>query len=293
MRLIILLLCFSFFLSILTQIDLETSPFGSATDKGHLRYSAIDEASGLESALNNPHCFWTHNDSGDKARIFLLDSTANCRATYYLAGIHAYDWEDIASMQEDHKNYLLVGDVGDNLGNRPVVYIHRFEEPTVTESKTPQTDTIPRKAVKTYTLRYVDGPRDAEAFFFDPIAKKLVVINKRELQVGVYMASLPKNPTDTIVLKREMSIPYTFITSATISADGTEVLIKNLLNVYYWKRKPGESLLTMFHRQGISLPYVVEPQGEAITFARDGSGYFTISERPFGLPSSLYFYPRQ
>jgi len=289
MRLFIILVCFSLLLSIIPQTA--NNLFGGAVDKGKLSYKAIHEASGLESALNNPGYFWIHNDSGDDARVFLLDSTAQHRATFYLGGVTVHDCEDIASMQE-HSNDLLLGDIGDNLAKRSTIQIYRFEEPTV-KANNSKVDTIPTKAITTYNLRYEDGPRDAEAFFYDPIAKKIVVISKRELQVGVYEAALPKHAIDTLVLQKKMTIPYTFITSASISADGKEVLIKNLLNVYYWKREMNESLTDMFKRPGTSLPYTAEPQGEAITFARDGSGYYTTSERPFGLAAHLYYYPRK
>jgi len=290
MRLIINIIGLSFLLTVFAT-RLEERVFGVAVDKGKITYKEIDEASGLVCGMNNEHFFWTHNDSGDKARVFLLDSAAHHKATYYLEGVEARDWEDMAAMQEGNKNYLLVGDIGDNLGNHSNIKIHRFEEPRFDGGHL-HIDTIPAAAIRTYTLKYEDGPRDAESLFFDPIDRKIYIISKRDLKVGVYEGSLPEKATDTILLKRKIAIPYTFITSADISANGREVVIKNLLNIYYWKRKDGESIPQMFKREGLMQPYNAEPQGEAITFARDGSGYYTTSERPFGLPAHIYFYPR-
>ncbi|MEH6305858.1 hypothetical protein RYH73_09405 [Olivibacter sp. CPCC 100613] len=289
MRLIIHVIGISFLLTVFCRID--KGEFGDAIDKGQLTYDAIDEASGLVCGINNPGYFWTHNDSGDEARIFLLDSAAQYKATYFLEGVGARDWEDIANMKEGDKSYLLVGDIGDNLAKHTTIYVHRFEEPKFDRKQ--MVDTIPAQSITSYTLRYEDGPKDAESLFFDPIDKKLYIISKRDLHVGVYEAILPAQAGDTIVLKKRISIPYTFITSADISSDGKEVLIKNLLNVYYWKRKPNESIPEMFKREGAMQPYQAEPQGEAITFARDGSGYYTTSERPFGLPGHIYFHKRQ
>lgn len=267
------------------------SDFGEAIDKGQLRYPAIDEASGLVCSLNNPGYFWTHNDSGDQARFFLLDSTATYKMTCFLEGVQAHDWEDIARMKHGDTSYLLIGDIGDNLARRATIAIHRLEEPKFNNKQV--VDTIPAQSITTYTLRYEDGPKDAESLFFDPLEKKLYIISKRDLHVGIYEAALPAQAKDTLILKKCASIPYTFITSADISSDGQEILIKNLLNVYYWKRKPGESIPEMFRRAGAMQPYQAEPQGEAITFARDGSGYYTTSERPFGLSAHLYYYPRK
>src|SRR5690606_1376893 len=99
--------------------------------------------------------------------------------------------------------------------------------------------------------------------------------------------------TDTLTLKQVGTIPYTFITSADISVDGTEILVKNLLNVYYWRRRPGETVPEALNRRAIRLPYRPEPQGEAIAFSNKGNGYYTLSEAVLGLDAILYFYPRQ
>lgn len=292
----------------------DPGPFGMGREAGRVQTLAIREASGLIASASYPDCFWTHNDSGDGARVFLLDSAGQLRATVYLRDIVAYDWEDIDLMTVDGRHDLLVGDIGDNAGARPFVSVHRFTEPSLPldADKVPVVDTLPRSAVRTYMLRYADGPRDAESLFFDPIDQLLYVISKRELEVGLYGTVLPEQPHDTLVLRRMASIPMTFITSATVRPDGAELLVKNLLNVYYWKRLPGETLPAMVARPALRLPYRPEPQGEAIAFARrdhslvtergnadgygnEGSypGYYTLSEAPFGLPAILYFYPRK
>ena len=43
--------------------------------------------------------------------------------------------------------------------------------------------------------------------------------------------------------------------------------------------------------QTCALP-ISEPQGEAVCWAADGSGYFTLSEERNNRPAHLYFYPR-
>src|SRR5690606_16673354 len=94
------------------------------------------------------------------------------------------------------------------------------------------------------------------------------------------------------ILRRTGDLPHTFITGADISKNGQEILIKNLLEVFYWKRKPGESVNKLLKRPAVKLRYTPEPQGEAIAFNRNGPGYFTLSEAVLGLNSILYFYPK-
>src|SRR5690606_16960364 len=151
----------------------------------------------------------------------------------------------------------------------------------------------------TYVLVYENGPRDAESFFYDPIDQYVYVISKRELHAGIYRTTLPDattSPTaaaDTLVLKQVGTIPHTFITSADIHTEGTEILAKILLSVFYWKRKPGETVAAAMSRPAEKLPYRPEPQGEALSFSRDGQGYYTLSEAVLGLKAILYFYRRK
>lgn len=270
----------------------ESMPFASGQASGKITATEINEASGLVASSGNPGFLWTHNDSGDVARIFLVDDSARLRTTYYLSGVLARDWEDIGIMECKGRKYLLVGDIGDNRSHHPYINVHRLEEPVAT-GITARVDTIPQEAIATFVLRYENGPRDAESLFFDPIDNYLYLISKRELHAGIYRTILPEIPTDTLVLKQVGSIPYTFITSADISPDGTEILLKNLLNVFYWQRKPGESVSEALRRPPTCLPYRPEPQGEAIAFSRDGRGYYTLGEAVLGLDAILYFYRRQ
>lgn len=266
--------------------------FAPGNPTGTLSHTAIHEASGLVASVVNPRQFWTHNDSGDKARIFLIDDSARHRATFYLEGVKARDWEDIAMMEQGGRNYLLVGDIGDNRKQYPYVTVHLFEEPLV-DGEATTIDTIPKGDIKHFIFTYEDGPRDAESLIFDPVDSAIYIISKRELEAGIYRAKLPERYTgDTLTLKCVGKLPHTFITGADISPDGSEILVKNLLDVYYWKRRPGETVATALQRPAVRLPYVPEPQGEAIAFARDGSGYYTLSESPLGLTSRLYFYKR-
>lgn len=283
------------FISALSATVYQMPVFGEGQPRGPIQNKELKEVSGLTASINNPGFLWSHNDSGDEARIFLLDDSAKNKAVYYLEGIKAKDWEEIASLQKD-QSYLLIGDIGDNKGMRPFISVHLVKEPTYRKGVF-YTDTIPAKEITTFTLTYEDGPRDAEAFFYDGIDQKLYIISKRELEVGLYETKLPLSADhyvnqDTLQLKKSALLPFTFVTSAAIAKDGSEVLIKNLLNVFYWKREGKETIPDLLKRQAIQLPYRPEIQGEAIAFALDGSGYYTLSEAPFGFKVDLLFYPR-
>ncbi len=266
-------------------------PFSAGQDRGKISHPELNELSGIVESKRYPGYFWVHNDSGDKARVFLIDSTAQHRATVEFTGMQARDWEDIALMERGGRHYLVVGDIGDNKAQYEQVYIHLLEEPQLALSDGP-IDTLVDMEVRTYTFTYPEGPRDAESLFYDPVSRQLYLITKRELHVSVYRVDFPDHPERTGALILETSLPLTYVTAADMSVDGTELVVKNLLEIHYWHRNEGESVVDMLRRPSIRLPYSPEPQGEAITFRRDGQGYVTISEQALGLEAVLYHYPR-
>lgn len=259
------------------------------TTAGKIKDSALGELSGLVASRTHKGMFWTHNDSGDLARIFLLDAQAKLRATFNLEGIDALDMEDIAWHTVGDKNYLLLGDIGDNLKKRKSIKLYCFEEPTLEGGQSSYT--IPAAGIRTITLGYPDKPRDAEAFFIDPVDKQLYLISKRDFHAQVFTAPIfDGKASSAYVLENIGSLPFTFVTAADISATGDAVLMKNLTQIYYWQRPPNTSLKSLFRQEYKLLPYIPEPQGEAICFARQGPYFFTVSERPLGLDAYLYHY---
>lgn len=80
------------------------------------------------------------------------------------------------------------------------------------------------------------------------------------------------------------------IVAGDISPDGTRIALRRAIDDsgFLWDRDPGisveETMLTMSY---CNLSLTTEPQGEAIAFAPDNSGFFTTSER---VHQPIYFY---
>src|SRR5436190_20703246 len=70
----------------------------------------LEEASGLVASARYPGHFWTHNDSGNPADVFLLDSVARTRMVFHFPKITNRDWEDIAlgPGPDENKKYIYV-----------------------------------------------------------------------------------------------------------------------------------------------------------------------------------------
>lgn len=119
----------------------------------------IDEASGLVVSQKHPGIGWTHNDSGDRARVFAIElATGATVASYTLSGIAATDWEDIslAPAVGDEPATMYIADTGDNLRSRDHVEVHRFQEPEVLVTHGVLHE------VETMRIQYPNGARDVE-----------------------------------------------------------------------------------------------------------------------------------
>lgn len=97
----------------------------------------IKESSGL--VVESPNVFWSHNDSGDKARLYQFDSTGILRRTIIVKNADNIDWEDITL--DAAKRNFYIADFGNNGQNRRDLAVYKIVIPP---STTPffQMDTI-------------------------------------------------------------------------------------------------------------------------------------------------------
>ena len=265
--------------------------WGKRIDKGILQNSSIDEASGIACSRRNPGILWTHNDSGDKSRIFAIGVDGSYLGEFILEGVKARDWEDIAigPGPEDGESYLYIGEIGDNMGRHPDKAIYRFPEPVIDSTGLHSQGSITNFDV--ISFRYPDGPRDAETVIVDPLTRDIYIVSKREKNVRVYRASWPQ-PTDReYELEFLTTIDITAINGGDVSFSGTGILLKNYTTLYYWPRNPDLPLWRAFEQPPRLLPYTMEPQGEAVCWDSAGTGYYTLSEKRGSSPVHLYYYP--
>ena len=195
------------------------------------------------------------------------------------------DWEDIAvGPGPKGKSYVYVAEIGDNAGVHKSVKIYRFPEPEKLEKKiSVQSDVL--------KFDYPDGAMDAESLFVDPISGDLFVVSKRDKKNTLFRLKSSDFGKKDVVAKELVKFPFTSSTAADISQDGSKILIKNYFKIYYWDRKNSETVAQALARDPKELPYVPEPQGEAIGFQPDGKAFYTVSEKRFNIHPILYRYP--
>lgn len=259
--------------------------------KAKITNPKLNELSGIAASKKNKDVFWVHNDSGDKAQIFAISENGQLICTVQMPAIDAQDWEDICLGPGPQKDstYIYIGDIGDNLAKRDIKTIYRLLEPDL--SKVKKGAVLIEMEVEAIRFRFPDGSRDAETLMSDPLNGDLYIASKRENKVGVYRLPFPQSTKEVLTAEFQLKLPVTQVTAGDISPDGRHILLKNYEQIFYWSRDEGQSIREALKSFPRFLNYMTEPQGEAICFSPDLSGYYTISEMADKGYTILYFYP--
>jgi hypothetical protein len=265
-----------------------TDHFKSGQKLSELSAKNLKEISGLATSIANPKMLWAHNDKGNEPELYLLDEKLNIALTCKLQGATNRDWEDITvgPGPDPSKFYIYVGDIGDNDAVHQYKHVYRFVEPKLA----PGQNVIIISKFDIIKIQLSDAKKDMESIMIDPATKNLYLISKRENPTHIYEVKYPYASSDAVTAEKLFSIPFTEIVAADINPLTGDILLKNYDHVYFWKNSGKKNLLTLLKQTPLEVPYIPEPQGESITWARDGSGFYTLSEQKGKKKSYLYFY---
>jgi hypothetical protein len=271
---------------------------GPAKKVGTVQTSMITEASGIVASRKNPPVLWLHNDSGHSARLFAINPEGTLLGTFRLKNAHCRDWEDIAIGPGDDPNrdYLYIGDIGDNFSLHKSIIIYRVPEPKVTVSSVTHSDKdetdniIPEiqiDSAESIELVYPDGAKDAETLMVDPLNGDIYIVSKRDVFCRVYRAARPQSTQKPTILTKVAVLPWALAVGGDISPDGRYIIIRSMTHASIWERPKDKPLWAAFSSKALNIELVYEPQGESICFDADGKGFFTTSEME---KQPLYYY---
>ncbi|GFH36847.1 WD40 repeat domain-containing protein [Streptomyces pacificus] len=214
----------------------------------------ITESSGLAASRAHPGVYWTHNDQ-DEPRVFAVDSrTGETVATVTLRGVGRPRDMEAISVGPDGDVY--VGDIGDNLnGSWDHVWIYRFPEPRTLRDVTVD--------ATQYTVRYADGPRNAEAMMVHPKTGRVYIASKNEEGGGLYEGPARLATGGTNVFRRIGEVPW--VTDGAFSPDGRELVLRSYFSARAYAWRDG--------RLGADRPVSAPLQGQAesVAFTPDGA----------------------
>jgi hypothetical protein len=241
----------------------------------------LGETSGLAYSRKSQNILWAHNDSGDSNRIYAVNTAGDLVATVRVDGSNARDWEDMCiGPGPGGDTHLYVGDIGDNNFQYATKTIYRFPEPSLGNSPF---------SVSTARIeyRYPDGQHNAEALMIDPQTRDLYIVTKTGSNTGVYVLRYPQNTSGVTTAEKVGTLGLSTITGGDISPSGSEILLKNYGEIFYWSRSGGESIMSALSRSPTRVKYGGEKQGEAIAWSSSGNGFYTASE---GQNEPIYYY---
>ncbi len=262
--------------------------YGPGRKLAELANTGVSESSGLACSRRQAGLFWTHNDSGDAARIYLFDRQGRDLGSSTLVKVFMYDCEDIVSFEEAGKSYLLLGDVGNNLLAANVVWLHLVEEPPVDVKHGVKVDRTP--VVQTILVRYEDEAHNCEAMGLDPTSKTVLLATKeRGMGSRVYALRWPKEPTNQGQIARLIAtIDVPPVTAIDVSPDGRRAVVVTYGNAYEYVRAKGEAWAAAFSRDPQEIILPERTQGESICYGPDGKTLYLTSEK---LPTPLWEVP--
>ncbi len=254
--------------------------YGPARELARIADPRIDESSGLAASVRYRDAFWTHNDSGDSARVFLIDRGGRTLCVVHLEGVKALDWEDIASYRAGGEGWILVADVGDNSRRRETGVLHLLREPEIRVpgegEEAPILEVEPDLAIR---FRYEDGPRDCEAVAVDATESAIYLLSKELVTCRVY--SLPIPPPGSAgphVARFVAEVRLPFPNAMDISPDGRRAAVLTYGDAYLFTRAEGEPWARAFSRAPRAVKAPIRPQGEAICYGPDGRTLYLTSE---------------
>jgi hypothetical protein len=250
----------------------EEELLGTVTD------SQIVEASGLIHTANG--VLWTHNDSGGVGELYALSEGGEL-VDRIDTDISGGDWEDLAYGWTEAGGWtLFVGDIGDNAEKRESIKVFLVPEDNPDDYGVME-------------LTYADGPHNCESITLDPANGDLVVITKDyDGETSIWTKPAPHLDGEELELTWIADLDTDALpgsaatTAAHFSPDGSLLAVRTYSHVWLYRRDRAEPLAAAFEREACDGHAPSEKQGEALSFAADGSGYFLLSE---GEDQPLYF----
>jgi len=259
---------------------------------GTFHNESLRESSGVAVSRSQAGVLWTHNDSGDRARIYATNLQGDDLGQFRVRGADAEDWEDIAlgPCPEDTNELecLYIADTGDNDGKRRRGVIYIVAEPTVSIDTS---DSEPRTE-RAHELRitYSDGPHDIEALAVTPSGEVLLITKGSRGRILLFTIPASNTTKDSVRITAIDTLPIfparrfgNLVTAAAVSPSGRRLVVRTYTQLYFFERQVGD------HWQLASRPCWIglrQPQGEAVDFLDEESVVLT-TESALGKKAGL------
>lgn len=260
---------------------------------GVLRDARLSEVSGLAVSQRDAARLWLHNDSGNRAEVFAVDTKGALQARVLITGVKPLDWEDMSSFTLSGRPYLLIADTGDNGAVRKSGELIVIEEPALGPATAPQAlQATPAWRIR---FRYADAPHDVEAVAVDAAANRVLLLTKRTDPPQLW--SLPLRPAGdaehvaqhvgNLAVSDEAAPAASFQrrlqprrpTGLAISRDGRSAAVLTYTSVWRYTRTATNAWEQALARKPQVFPLGLLAQAEAVAVSYDGAAIYVTGER--------------
>lgn len=253
-----------------------------------MRAEVLNEVSGMSISHHDSELLWVINDSGGGNQLHAINRHSGINvASIVITGVINRDWEDLDSFHYQGRNWLLIGDIGDNSARRQFLHLYLLPEPLAdTNGDFPAAI----KPTADITFSYANGARDSESMAVSPATAEILIISKRDDTPQVYrlplLLSTPDQPLTATRLApidnlqkpgvfdllrfgqraRYIAQPTSLTISSSATDDSQLVALLTYKNVYHYRRQTGDNWQQTFARtpEVTLLPPLA--QAEAITY---------------------------
>jgi len=258
--------------------DGRCATWGGLEALGQVQRPDLDELSGL-AASPNQGALWAHDDSGGGATLYAMDEAGGDLGAFSVRGAQNVDWEDMAAAPcGDGCACLYLGDLGDQEGARQEVEVWRVAEPDLYGP-----DHSAR--AEAITLRYPDGPHDAEALLVDPVSLAIYVLPKLDGPVALYGTDPAPEAGDTITLTDLLTLDLSAygakdprITGGSVSQGGARVALRTNEDVFLFTAPDGGGVAEALASEPARFDAPEGPDGEAVSWSPDGASLLLSGE---------------
>jgi len=274
------------------KVTINSRTFTAPTKSGFLQHPELTEVSGMISSGTTPGVLYAINDSGNSATLYALSDDGKHQALWQ-TDTRNRDWEDMAKVTLNGKNYIIIGDTGDNLKIHSQSTLHLFEEPSLTR---PLKDSLSPDLSIRFT--YEDGPRNVEAFAVtgntvyliskEPVtakgaqASRLYTLSlaeqpSAEERVARFTAELPtRRPTLEARLAASLAgVDLNHPTALDFDAAGKNAYVLTYRDVFRYTRRQGQTWPEAFAQSGTRIHAHQLEQAEALAVDSGRAVFFT------------------
>ena len=251
-----------------------------------IAFKPINECSGIVKSRQFENTYWTHNDSGDKARIFAIKADGSVIKPHWwkakdgeyqgikIHGAYNIDWEDIGT---DDKGNLLIAACGNNYNSRSDLAIYILREPMPTEcNSTILLKRIPFHFPDQIKLAAKPINFDCEAVFSTNGKIYLISKHRSDMNAKLYRLDSTKGDesNELTLISEYKNIARGGVTGADISADGKRLAVLTYRSIYLFE-KPENS--DNFFAGKVYKKEIAAKQCEAVCF--DGEALIITNEQ--------------